>query len=152
MMRSPPSVSRRLLIAVALPLSAFFVLTGWVIDYVFRQQNEAALRERLDDQVVALVTSVDLDLDGNLVINQLDPEKRLEVPGSGQYASLRDENGRLIWNSPSLTGTGLELGRKLPVGGVDFRYLPSRDGSTVAELSRGLQWLYGNSLSKKLVF
>jgi two-component system, OmpR family, sensor histidine kinase PhoQ len=152
MMRSPPSVSRRLLIAVAVPLLLFFVLTGWIIDYVFRQQNEAALRERLDEQVVALVTAVDLDRDGNLVINQLDPERRLDVPGSGQYASLRDENGRLIWNSPSLSGTGLDLGSKLPVGAVTFRYLIARDGTTVAALSRGLQWLYGGGLKKNLVF
>jgi two-component system sensor histidine kinase PhoQ len=152
MMRSPPSVSRRLLIAVAAPLLLFFVLTGWVIDYVFRQQNEAALRERLDEQVVALVTAVDLDRDGNLVINQLDPERRLDVPGSGQYASLRDENGKLVWNSPSLSGTGLELGSKLAVGAVTFRYLIARDGTTVAALSRGLQWLYGGGLKKNLVF
>jgi two-component system, OmpR family, sensor histidine kinase PhoQ len=152
MMRAPPSVSRRLLIAVTLPLLLFLVLTGWAIDYVFRQQTQAAIRERLEEQVVALVTAVDLDLDGNLVINQLDPEKRLEVPGSGQYASLRDDNGRLIWNSPSLGGTGLELGARLSVGGVHFAYKLARDGSTVAELSRGLQWLYGNGLSKKLVF
>src|ERR1700759_5438000 len=114
MMRSPPSVSRRLLVAVTLPLLLFFILPGWPIDYVFRQQTEAAIRERLEEQVVALVTAVDLDLDGNLVINQLDSEKRLDVPGSGQYASLRDENGKLIWNSSSLSGTGLELGRALP--------------------------------------
>jgi two-component system, OmpR family, sensor histidine kinase PhoQ len=152
MMRSPPSVSRRLLIAISLPLLLFFVLTGWAIDYVFRQQNEAALRERLEEQIVALVTSVDLDRDGGLVINQLDPEKRLEVPGSGQYAALRDENGKLLWQSASLTGTGLSLGTRLTVGGVDFRYQLAYDGSTVAELSRGLQWLYGDGLSKKLVF
>jgi two-component system, OmpR family, sensor histidine kinase PhoQ len=152
MMRSPPSVSRRLLIAVTLPLLLFFVLTGWAIDYVFRQQTQAAIRERLEEQVVALVTAVDLDLDGNLVINQLDPEKRLEVPHSGQYASLRDENGKLIWNSPSLSGMGLTLGTRLPVGGVDYRSQVASDGSTVAALSRGLQWLYGNGLSKKLVF
>jgi two-component system sensor histidine kinase PhoQ len=154
MMRSPPSVSRRLLIAVAVPLLLFFLLTGWVIDYVFRQQNEAALRERLDEQVVALVAAVDLDRDGNLVINtQLDPERQLDVPSSGQYASLRDENGRLIWNSPSLSGTGLELGGKLPVGAQIFRSdLIARDGTTVAELSRGLQWNYGGGLKKNLVF
>jgi two-component system sensor histidine kinase PhoQ len=152
MMRSPPSVSRRLLIAVALPLLLFFVLTGWVIDYVFRQQIEAALRERLDEQIVALVTAVDLDRDGNLVINQQDPEKRLDDPGSGQYAALRDENGKLIWSSPSLSGTGLVLGSKLAVGGVDFRSHLARNGTTVAELSRGLQLDFGSELSKKLVF
>jgi two-component system sensor histidine kinase PhoQ len=152
MMRSPPSVSRRLLIAVALPLFAFFVLTGAAIDYVFRQQNDSDLRERLDEQVVSLAAAMDLDRDGNLVINtQLDPEKRLEEPNSGQYASLRDENGKLIWNSPSLAGTGLQLGSKLAVGETLFRYLPSGNGM-VAELSRGLEWLYGDGLRKRLVF
>jgi|SRR5580700_2511056 two-component system sensor histidine kinase PhoQ len=159
MMRSPPSVSRRLLIAVAVPLLLFFVLTAWVIDYVFRQQIEAALRERLDEQVVALVTAVDLDGEGNLYINQLDPEHRLDVPGSGQYAAVRDENGRLIWSSPSLGGTGLTLGDMLSFAAVSnlpdktvFRYLPVKDGSTVAELSRGLRFDYGGGLSKKLLF
>src|SRR3984957_8123250 len=152
MMRGPPSVSRRLLIAVALPLLLFFVLTASAIDYVFRQQSTAALRDRLEEQVGALVTAVDLDFDGKLVVNLLDPESRLDVPGSGQYAALRDESGKLLWSSPSLAGTDLVLGSKLPVGAVEFRYQLARDGSTIAELSRGLQWAYGSGLSKKLVF
>jgi two-component system sensor histidine kinase PhoQ len=152
MMRGPPSVSRRLLVAVALPLLLFFVLTAYAIDYVFGEQSTAALRDRLEEQVVALITAVDLDFDGKLVVNLLDPESRLDVPGSGQYAALRDDNGKLLWSSPSLAGTDLVLGTKLPVGGVDFRYRIARDGSTIAELSRGLQWAYGAGLSKKLVF
>jgi len=131
MMRGPPSVSRRLLVAVALPLLLFFVLTASAIDYVFRQQSTAALRDRLEEQVVALVTAVDLGFDGKLVVNLLDPESRLDVPGSGQYAALRDDTGKLLWSSPSLAGTDLVLGSKLPVGGVDFRYQLARDGSTI---------------------
>jgi two-component system sensor histidine kinase PhoQ len=150
--RAPPSVSRRLLIAVALPLLLFFVLTASAIDYVFREQSTAALRDRLEEQIVALVTAVDLDFDGKLVVNLLDPESRLDVPGSGQYATLHDESGKPLWSSPSLAGTDLEPGGKLAVGGVDFRYETARDGSSVAELSRGLQWAYGSGLSKKLVF
>ena len=152
MMRGAPSVRRTLLIAVALPLLLFFVLTAYAIDYVFGQQSAAALRVRLEEQVVALVTAVDLDFDGKLVVNLLDPESRLDVPGSGQYAALRDDTGKLLWSSPSLAGTDLVLGSKLPVGGVDFHYDVARDGSPVAELSRGLQWAYGAGLSKKLVF
>ena len=152
MMRGPPSVSRRLLVAVALPLLLFFVLTAYAIDYVFGEQSTAALRDRLEEQVVALITAVDLDFEGKLVVNLLDPESRLDVPGSGQYAALRDDNGKLLWSSPSLAGTDLVLGTKLPVGGVDFRYQVARDGTTIAELSRGLQWAYGAGLSKKLVF
>src|ERR1700691_2656558 len=152
MMRGAPSVRRTLLIAVALPLLLFFVLTAYAIDYVFGQQSAAALRVRLEEQVVALVTAVDLDFDGKLVVNLLDPESRLDVPGSGQYAALRDDTGKLLWSSPSLAGTDLVLGSKLPVGGVDFRYQLARDGSTIAQLSRGLQWAYASGLSKKLVF
>src|ERR1700683_788958 len=152
MMRGPPSVSRRLLVAVALPLLLFFVLTAYAIDYVFGEQSTAALRDRLEEQGVALITAVDLGFEGTLVVNLLHPESRLDVPGSGQYAALRDDNGKLLWSSPSLAGTDLVLGTKLPVGGVDFHYDVARDGSPVAELSRGLQWAYGAGLSKKLVF
>jgi two-component system sensor histidine kinase PhoQ len=85
-------------------------------------------------------------------VNLLDPESRLAVPGSGLYAAVRDQNGKLLWSSASLTGTGLELGMRLPVGGVDFRYQRARDGTQVAELSRGLQWVYAAGEAKNLVF
>jgi len=148
----PPSVSRRLLIAVAVPVILFFALTIAVLDGVFRSLEEASLRELLAEQVVGLVTAADLDHSGRLDINLLDPESRLDVPGSGLYAVVREQDGRLLWSSPSLSGTGLELGMRLPVGGVDFRYLKMRDGTPVAELSRGLQWDYAAGASRSLVF
>ena len=150
-----PSVSRRLLIAVAVPLILFFTLTVFALDYIFRKTSDASLRQVLEEQVVALVTAVDLDPRGNLVVNILDPDTRLDLPNSGQYATLRDVNGRLLWRSPSLAGTGLVLGGRVPLGGVDFRYVNAKDGTQVAELSEGLQWQYGNGTeqsTKKLVF
>jgi two-component system sensor histidine kinase PhoQ len=145
-------VSRRLLVAVAVPLVLFFALTIGVLDTVFRSLSDAALRDLLAEQVVGLVTAVDLNRDGDIEVNLLDPESRLDVPGSGLYAVVRDQGGRLLWSSPSLAGTGLELGRSMPVGGIDFRYLKARDGTRVAELSRGLQWDYAAGSSKNLVF
>ena len=115
---SEPSVSRRLLIAVAVPLILFFALTVVALDTVFRNLAVASLRQVLEEQVVALVTAVDLDPRGNLVVNLLDPDSRLDLPNSGQYATLRDANGRFLWRSPSLTGTGLSLGGRLPLGGT----------------------------------
>lgn len=150
-----PSVSRRLLIAVAVPLILFFALTVVALDTVFRNLAAASLRQVLEEQVVALVTAVDLDPKGDLVVNLLDPDSRLDLPNSGQYATLRDANGRLLWRSPSLAGTGLVLGGRVPLGGVDFRYLQAHDGSQVAELSEGLQWEYGSGPeknAKRLVF
>ncbi|HXR19980.1 MAG TPA: ATP-binding protein [Steroidobacteraceae bacterium] len=152
MARAPPSVSRRLLFAVAVPLVLFFALTVAVLDSVFRQLADASLRELLAEQVVALVTAVDLNREDVLEVNLLDPESRLDMPGSGLYAAVRDQNGKLLWSSASLNGTGLELGVPLAVGGVELRTLQARDGTPVAELSRGLQWVYAAGVSKNLVF
>ncbi|HEY3808648.1 MAG TPA: ATP-binding protein [Steroidobacteraceae bacterium] len=146
------SVSRRLLVAVAVPLVLFFALTIGVLDTVFRSLANTSLRELLAEQVVGLVTAVDLKPDGGIEVNLLDPESRLDVPGSGLYAVVRDQGGKLLWSSPSLAGTGLELGLSMPVGGIDFRYLKARDATRVAELSRGLQWDYAAGASKNLVF
>lgn len=148
----PPSVSRRLLIAVAVPLILFFALTIGVLDGVFRSLSTASLRDLLAEQVVGLVTAADLNRDGGIEVNLLDPESRLEVPGSGHYAVVRDQAGKLLWSSPSLAGTGLALGLPLPVGGIDFRYVQARDGAPVAVLSRGLQWDYAAGESRNLVF
>ena len=150
--RAPPSVSRRLLIAAAVPLVLFFALTVGVLDGVFRALNNAALRELLAEQVVGLVTAVDMNRDGGVEVNLLDPESRLDVPGSGLYAAVRDQDGNLLWSSRSLSGTGLELGLRLPVGSEDFRYQRARDGTQIAQLSRGLQWVYAPGESKDLVF
>jgi two-component system sensor histidine kinase PhoQ len=155
--RDPPSVSRRLLIAVAVPLVLFLAFTVVALDWFVRHINELALRQRLDEQIVALVADLDLDPNGNLVVQPLDPERRLEQVGSGQYATLRDEHGRLIWKSPSLTGTGLVLGTQVPTGPNDDRviYEHARDGSEVAELSERLQWEIGSGptkTSRRLIF
>jgi two-component system sensor histidine kinase PhoQ len=152
MARAPSSVSRRLLVAVAVPLVLFLALTTGVLDSIFRGLANASLRELLGEQVVGLVTAVDLNRDGGIEVNLLDPESRLDVPGSGLYAAVREKDGKLLWSSASLAGTGLELGVPLGVGGVDFRYLRSRDGAQVAELSRGLQWIYAAGTSKNLIF
>jgi two-component system sensor histidine kinase PhoQ len=148
------SVARRLLISVAVPLILFFGVTIVALDTILRDLSANAMRDLLDEQIVALITATDLSRDGQerLVVNLLDPESRLDLPRSSEYAAIRDEDGNLLWSSPSLEGTGLALGGKLPVGRTEFRYLTASDGSQVAELSRGLTWEYAAGHSKKLVF
>jgi two-component system sensor histidine kinase PhoQ len=151
---SPPSVSRRLLVAVAVPLLLFFAFTVVALDTVFRHLTAVALRQELEEQVVALVTAVDLDGNGNLQVHVLDPDNPLDLSDSGQYAALRDERGRLLWKSPSLAGTGLELGTKLPAE-EQVVYQRARDGTIVAELSRKLHWSIGSGstrIAKTFIF
>jgi two-component system sensor histidine kinase PhoQ len=147
MAKSPPSVSRRLLIAVAVPLLLFFAFTVVALDSVFRYQTAVALRNELEEQVIALVNAIDPDGNGNLQVHVLDPDNPLDQTASGQYAALRDARGRLLWTSPSLTGTGLELGTNLPMQ-EGLVYQRARDGTVVAELSRKLHWSIGSGPTK----
>lgn len=160
LVRVPPSVSRRLLVAVAVPLVLFFALTVVALDYIFRELAVAGLRQQLEEQVVALVNAVDLDPNtGNLEVQPAaiaDPELHLDLPGSGQYATLRDETGKLLWRSPSLTGVNFDLGVNVPAGQEEtMRYLRAPGGHEVAELSRRLSWELGtgpNKITRRLIF
>lgn len=155
MARAPRSVSRRLLIAVTVPLLLFFLLTAFALDTVFQRLTAGELRQQLNDQEVSLIGEVDLDAKGNLVVEQLDPELHLQLPGSGQYATLQDERGRLLWRSPSLTGTGLMLGNEMPEALEKVRYLRARDGTQIAALSRRLQVTFGTgsaAVTRRLIF
>src|SRR6185437_5406791 len=130
------------------------------LDFEVRRLIADALRNQLEEQVVALVNAVDLDPNsGDIEVQQAaigDPELHLDLPGSGQYATLRDDSGKLLWRSPSLTGVDLTLGENVPTGKEEsLRYLPVPGGTEVAALSRRLQWELGSGptkITRRLIF
>ncbi len=146
------SIRRELIVSVAVPLVLFFALTVVVLDGIFRGLVERALRELLEEQLIAVVSTAETAGDGRIELRLLDPESRLLTPGSGYYATVRAGSGALLWNSPSLQGTDLRLEVILPAGGTDYRRVPSAGGGDVAVLSRGLQWEYARGSSADLVF
>ena len=151
-MRTAPSIRRVLLVSVAVPLVLFFGLTILALDSIFRDLTERSLRDLLEEQLIAVVSSAEAGDDGRIELRLLDPESRLLTPHSGYYAAVRARSGALLWSSPSLQGTGLKLDLILPAGASDYRHLRLRDGSGVAVLSRGLQWEYSPGSNADLVF
>ena len=151
-MRPAPSIRRVLIASVALPLVLFFGLTIVALDGIFRGLTERSLRELLEEQLIAVVSSAETGSDGRIELRLLDPESRLLTPGSGYYAAVRARSGALLWGSPSLQGTGLRLDLALPAGGTDYRHVRLHDGTTVAVLSRGLQWEFARGSNADLVF
>ncbi|MFO1399851.1 MAG: ATP-binding protein [Steroidobacteraceae bacterium] len=150
-MQPARSIRRELIVSVAVPLVLFFALTIGVLDGIFRGLTERALREQLEEQLIAVVSSAETGSDGRIELRLLDPESRLLTPGSGYYAVVRARSGALLWSSPSLQGTGLRLDVILPAGGTDYRHLRVGGGS-VAVLSRGLEWEYARGSNADLVF
>jgi two-component system, OmpR family, sensor histidine kinase PhoQ len=151
-MARAPSVSRQLVVSIGVPLVLSFGLTVWALDRIFRDSASLALRERLDEELIALVTAAELNEEGRMDVRLLDPESRLSSPGSGHYAQVRNQRGRELWRSPSLADEQLNFGPILNSGRSAFFQTSMASGAPIAIYSRGLQWDYAPGNSANLVF
>lgn len=151
-MPRPPSVSRKLLWSVAVPLVLFFALTMLVLDIMFRNLTLQSQREVLNQQLVALVSAVDSADDGELQIRLQDPDSAFSAPGSGHYAVVRTADSAIKWRSPSLTGVEVDFGMPVAAGATATLQRQLSDGVRLTVLSRGLQWEYSPRRSEELVF
>ncbi|MGH8254420.1 MAG: ATP-binding protein [Steroidobacteraceae bacterium] len=151
-MKRTPSVSRQLVFAVAVPLVLSFALTVFVLNHLFRDSAMQALRDRLDQEVIALVTAAELTDTGRMDLRLLDPESRLSRPHSGQYAAVRSARGRVLWNSPSSEGVAVDYGAPVAIGRVAFFQARLADGTELGILNRGLEWDYAPGNKANLVF
>ena len=70
------SLSRRLLLAVSLPLALFFGVMMVVLDSGFRSLSERSLKELLDSQMVSLIASADPLPNGSYGLTQWYPHAK----------------------------------------------------------------------------
>ncbi|MBS0577754.1 MAG: histidine kinase [Proteobacteria bacterium] len=108
------SLSRRLLLAVSLPLALFFGVMMMVLDSGFRSLSERSLKELLDSQMVSLIASADPLPNGSYgpAPQTLDP--KLATPHSGLYAQIRSDEHQ--WRSASTAGVPADFGPVLKLG------------------------------------
>lgn len=131
------SLSRRLLVSVAVPLALFFGVMMLVLDTGFRTLSERQLHALLDSQIVTLIAAAEPAPTGgyDAPLNGLDA--RLASPDSGLYAQIRSNNH--VWRSPSTAGVPIDFGPPVAQGDREFSY--ALVGHTrVAIESRGLSF------------
>ena len=137
---SRPSLTRRLLLTVFTVILLFFGLTTVLLDMLFRQTAERALREVLDAQMVALIAAADPD-GPESVTPTAALETRLDTPGSGLYAEIRSASGESIWRSQSTVGSDVQFGPPLEGGQRQFLFTTVAGTSArFAVASRGITW------------
>ncbi len=137
MSRSPPSLQSRLLVTLALLLLAAAAIAAWSLESLYRDLGLRAREDVLDAQVIALISTADIDADGRLVPQNL-AEPRLATPGSGLYAEILGSRGS--WRSPSALGSGLNLAAQPAPGERQFERAMLADGTRVLGLSLGIRW------------
>ncbi len=101
------SLAGRLLLASALLLPLFLGATGLYLDRSQRIGIEAAVAERLQLQILTLLSEAEFDQALQLPEQLL--EARFNRPDSGLYALVSDGDGQLLWSSPSALTLELEV-------------------------------------------
>ena len=108
------SVTRGLLWSVALPLALFFALTGFGLDYLFRDLVERSINDLLDQRLAALVSAAE-SRDDDIDVRISDPDARLAVPGSGHYAQIQDAHGKPLLSRLVKGGESVRLDGTAPL-------------------------------------
>jgi two-component system sensor histidine kinase PhoQ len=114
------SLSRRLLISVAVPLALFFGIMMLVLDTGFRTLSDRQLHALLDSQIVTLIAAAQPDPAGGYDVPLDGLDTRLASPDSGLYAQIRSNNH--VWRSPSLAGVPVDFGPPLAQGDREFSH------------------------------
>ena len=148
MARAAPSLQARLLVTLALLLIATAAIAAWSLESWYRDLGLRTRQEVLDAQVIALISSADIDAEGRLVPQNL-IEPRLGTPGSGLYAEIVGSRGS--WRSPSALGSGLNLAAQPAAGERAFENARLADDTRVLGLSLGIRWELEDGSSRDFV-
>lgn len=134
------SLTARLLLTAVIVLAGFLGATGWTLDKAFRNSAEAALQERLQTHIYALIAASELGKDGIMRMPGPLAESRFSIPGSGLYAQITAHNGDRQWQSFSKVGIDIPFPIGINQGDSRFQLLKTSLGSPAYAFSFGLAW------------
>jgi two-component system sensor histidine kinase PhoQ len=143
-----PSLRSRLLLTLAGLLLVAAATAVIALDSLYRNLGLRALEDVLDAQVIALISTAEIDDAGRLVPQNL-AEARLASPGSGLYAEILGARGS--WRSPSAVGSGLNLAAEPLPGERRIEQALLADGTPVLGLSLGVRWEPGDGQVRDFV-
>ena len=143
------SLSRRLLLFLAIPLALFFGVMMRVLDIGFQTLSDRQVHALLDAQIVTLIAAAEPNPAGgyDAPLNGLDT--RLASPDSGLYAQIRSNNH--VWSSPSTAGVHIDFGPPLAQGERQFSDALVGHGRVAIE-SRGISFQDDPTQGQPLTF
>jgi len=138
----PISLQTRLVLAFGILLILFLGLTGLVLDRAFRESVAAAVEERLQLQINALIGVAEPD-NGVFFVPDLE-EARFSQINSGLYGFILDASGQVLWRSPSALNLSLEqaefLNQPMERGQTVFGSMETTEQGRLSYASYGIFW------------
>ena len=125
MARRPLSLQARSLLAAGIALTAFLGLTGFALDQAIYQTLLSTMHDRLQGYAYGFLATSDVSRSRRWIPPEVEPEPRLESPGSGLYAGVvgpvEVDGARFdSWRSPSALVVNLPFDDKLTPGASAF--------------------------------
>ncbi len=139
------SIRARLIWGAALVLLAFLAGAGWAVQQAHADSVRAQRFARLQTTIYLLMAGAELNANGALVMPAALAEPRLELPGSGLYASIANTDVGLSWQSPSTLGLSLPFERDVATGQWQYHSLPGTTANKIfLAASYGVKWSVNN--------
>ena len=133
------SLNARITLAAGIVLAIFVVISAVALEKAFRDSARNARGERLLAQIYLLMAAAEVDDNGMLRIDDRPAESRLDLPGSGLYASISDGNRQIVWQSRSTLSVDLPAAEKLEAGARLFVMATHTDQPYLVS-SYGVNW------------
>jgi two-component system sensor histidine kinase PhoQ len=134
------SLSARLTVSAAVVLVVFVALTAFALERAFRDSARGARQERLLAQVYLLMAAAEVDGRGVLTLERQPAEPRLELPGSGLYATIVDEGGNVVWRSRSTLSADAPAVAPVAAGVQRFEQIDRSQGAAFFQQRFGVRW------------
>lgn len=132
------SLQRRMILSASLVLAIFIALTALALERAFYDSARSARQDRLLGQTYLLIATAEVDQEGRLSLPPDLSESRFNLPGSGLYAAVFDQDGVALWRSSSALNVSAPFQTQLAPGDKRFE-----DGAEFFVQSLGVKWAVG---------
>lgn len=132
------SLNARITLGAALVLAVFLVLSAVALERAFRDSARSARQERLLAQIYLLMAATEVGEQGQVALSNGPSEPRLDLPGSGLYATITDGEGKAVWRSRSTLSVEAPYTAALAAGNQRFEEVDTGGGFFVE--SFGVHW------------
>jgi two-component system sensor histidine kinase PhoQ len=134
------SLNARVSLSAGLVLAVFVALSAFALERAFRDSARSARQDRLLAQVYLVMAAAEVDTQGRLTLSNGPPEPRLDLPGSGLYATITDSRGSVVWRSRSAVALELPAAQPLAAGVQRFEQIATADGQPLFAQHFGVSW------------
>ncbi len=137
------SLQQRLVLAFGVLLILFLSLTGLVLNQAYQESVAAAVEERLQLQIYAVLGMAEPDSEGSFFVPDME-EARFNQIDSGLYAFILDERNHEVWRSASAININLAemtlLGVNIAPGETVFGSLVTERQGPMSFAGYGTYW------------